>query len=317
MMLIGLTGFIFAKIFKVDEKEQKFISRLLLYFINPFLILSSFNKDFSLLRLKQLLIAIFIALLLHIVLILVASLFSITKNPVKKDYNAINKLAMIFTNCGFVGIPLINGIFGEDGVFFLMGFLVIFNIALWTYGYFQMSGSMNPKKIITNPNVIAVFLGLLIFCLPFNLPEFIARPVSMIGSMNTPLAMILIGILFADLKLPRKTEKSAELKQNELSRSQYVFMLLKTLFVRLVVSSFASLLLLLLCYKIIKNVPDSRLIIFVIYICSLCPAATSVPSLACLFEKDSSYASLLVSLSSLLCMLTIPLFVALGEIFIK
>ncbi len=317
MMFIVLAGFIFAKIFKTSENEQKFISKLLLYFINPCLVVSSFNKDFDLLRLKQLLIVILITLFVHLVLIFVASLFTITKNPVKKTYNAINRLAVVFTNCGFVGIPLINGIFGEDGVFFLMGFLVIFNIALWTYGYFQMSGSMNPKKIITNPNIIAVFLGFLIFCLPFNLPQFIARPVSMIGSMNTPVAMILIGILFADFKLPHKTEKSADLMQNELSCGEYIFMLIKTLFVRLVVSSFASLILLLFCYKLIKNIPDSKMIIFVIYICSLCPSATSVPSLSCIFEKDSSYASLLVSVSSLFCMISVPLFVALGELIIK
>lgn len=348
MLFIVLAGFIFAKAFKFKENEQKFVSKFLLYLINPCLIFTSFDKEFNPLKLKQLLIVIFISLIIHLVMILIATIFTLTKNPQKKIYAGVNRLAIIFTNCGFIGIPLINGIFGDDGVFFLMGYLVIFNIALWTYGYFQMSASVNFKKIITNPNVLAVLLGILIFCLPFRIPQFISKPIEMIGSLNTPTAMILIGMLFANFsvkkpaevtlnaepvvstevavvaeKLALNEEKSAETEELAVGTEaavggrNYIFMLAKTIFLRLVLCSFVNLAILFVCYKVIHKIPDSRLMIFVIFISSLCPTATSVPSLACIFEKDSTYASFLVSLSSLFCIISVPLFVALAEVLIK
>ncbi len=310
MLFIVLAGFIFAKAFKFKDAEQKFVSKFLLYLINPCLIFTSFDKEFSSTRLKQLLIVILISLIVHLVMIFIATIFTLTKNPQKKAYAGVNRLAIIFTNCGFIGIPLINGIFGEDGVFFLMGYLVIFNIALWTYGYFQMGTSVNLKKIITNPNILAILLGILVFCLPIRIPEFISKPIGMIGSLNTPTAMILIGMLFANFGA--KSSESA----NKISKN-YIFMLAKTIFVRLVVCSFVNLAVLLLCYKIIHQIPDARLMIFVVFISSLCPCATSVPSLACIFEKDSTYASFLVSISSLFCIITIPLFVAFADFLIK
>lgn len=355
MLFIVLAGFIFAKAFKFKDAEQKFVSKFLLYLINPCLIFTSFDKEFSSTRLKQLLIVILISLIVHLAMILIATIFTLTKNPKKKTYVGVNRLAIIFTNCGFIGIPLINGIFGEDGVFFLMGYLVIFNIALWTYGYFQMGTSVNVKKIITNPNILAILLGILVFCLPIRIPEFISKPIGMIGSLNTPTAMILIGMLFANFsvkkpaeatfnakptvstevavsekkvalgtqstivaeKLVLNEEKSAETEELALGGKNYIFMLAKTIFLRLVVCSLVNLGILLLCYKIIRQIPDSRLMIFVVFISTLCPCATSVPSLACIFEKDSTYASFLVSISSLFCIISIPLFVALADFLIK
>ena len=164
-----------------------------------------------------------------------------------------------------------------------------------------MSSTINVKKIITNPNIIAVFLGLIIFCLPFELPQMIAKPISMIGDMNTPMAMILIGIMFSNFKM----EKT------------YVVKLLKITFVRLILVSFANLFILILINKIFgQSLDNCRTMLFVAYISSMCPVATSVPSVTCIYDKDTSYASLVVSVTSLFSMLTIPAFVALAEILL-
>ena len=98
----------------------------------------------------------------------------------------------------FIGIPLIRGVFGDEGVIFLMGYLAIFNILVWTYGYYQLSGKINLLKVITNPNIIAVLFGILLFCMPFTLPEVIARPLSMVADTNTAVCMVLVGVLLAD-----------------------------------------------------------------------------------------------------------------------
>ena len=291
MIIITLAGYIFARIAKVTDEQQKFMSRLLLYFINPFLVLNSFNMEFTWLKFRQLWFAAFIALILHAVMILLGLLSSKEK---------LDRVAVAFTNCGFVGIPLIRGVFGDEGVFYLMGYLIVFNVLIWTYGYYQFCGKTNLKKIITNPNIIAVAIGLVMFCLPFKLPELLQKPIVMIADINTPMAMLLLGILFARFEFDRT----------------YVARLVKTMLFRLIVTSICNLVVILLAYKIFANVQDIKMMLFAIYICSMCPVATTIPGLAVVFDHDKSFASLLVTISSVFCILTIPSFVALAEFII-
>ena len=118
MFLIMLCGYVFAKVFKVQEVERKFLSKLLLYLINPCIIINAFNKEFNSDELKKLLFVVLISLFITLIMILIGILTS---------KNIIDRLCIAFTNCGFMGIPLIRGVFGEEGVFYLMGYLVIFN----------------------------------------------------------------------------------------------------------------------------------------------------------------------------------------------
>ena len=294
MALIALSGFIFAKIFKVEESQQKFLSKLLLYFINPFMVVKSFNLDFDADKLVQLGFVFVIALVIHAVMILIGFFSS------KEE---VDRLAICFTNCGFIGIPLIRGVFGDAGVFYLMGYLVVFNITIWTYGYYIMSGSINLKKIITNPNIIAVVLGIAIFCSPWTLPEFIARPVTMIGDLNTAVSMILIGILLANFK--------------PADGKVYALKIVKVSLFRHIVCAIVSIGILYIIWKLFPNVPDCRVLLFVVLICSMCPAATTIPGFAVIFNRDETYASLIISFTSILCIIFLPGFVALAELIIK
>lgn len=294
MAFITIAAFIFAKTVGVGEKEQKFLSKMLLFFINPCLTFTSFNIEFDATKLKQLGFVALLSLLIHVVMILQGLLSSKEK---------IERVGVVFTNCGFVGIPLIRGVFGDTGVFYLMGYLVIFNILLWTYGYYRMCGTINIKKIVTNPNIIAVTLGLIVFCTPWPVPEFISRPIAMIGDTNTAMAMILIGILFANFDWK--------------SVKNYWKRILNFTLWRLAAVPFVNLIILAVIYHFCSGMADAKMMFFVVLICSACPAATSVPSLACLFDEDTDFASLAVSITSLLCVLTVPSLVALAELFIK
>ena len=294
MFLIALAGFIFAKIFKVEESQQKFVSKLLLYLINPFMVVKSFNLEFNADKLAQLGFVFVVAIVIHAVMILIG--FFSSKEQV-------DRLAVCFTNCGFIGIPLIHGVFGDEGVFYLMGYLVVFNVTIWTYGYYIMSGSINLKKIITNPNIIAVIIGIAIFCSPWTLPEFIARPVTMIGDTNTAVSMLLIGILLANFK--------------PADGKLYALKIAKVSLFRHVICAVVNIGILFLVWKLFPNVPDCRILLFVVLICSMCPAATTIPGFAVLFNHDETYASLIISFTSVLCMLFLPSFVALAELIIR
>ena len=294
MCLIALGGFIFAKIFEVNDSQQKFLSKLLLYFINPFMVVKSFNLEFDVDKLAQLGFVFVVALIVHGAMILLGLLSS---------KEQVDKLSIAFTNCGFIGIPLIRGVFGDEGVFYLMGYLVVFNITIWTYGYYIMSGSINLKKIISNPNIFAVIIGIAIFCSPWTLPDFIASPVTMIGDTNTAVSMILIGILLANFK--------------PADGKLYGLKIVKVCLLRHVVCAVLNIAILFVIWKLFPNVPDCRLLLFVVLICSMCPAATTIPGLAVLFNRNETYASLIISFTSVLCMIFLPSFVALAELIIK
>ena len=294
MSLIALTGFIFAKVFKVEDSQQKILSKILLYLINPFMVVKSFNLEFNADKLVQFAFVLVIALIIHAVMILIG--FFSSKEQV-------DRLAVCFTNCGFIGIPLIRGVFGDEGVFYLMGYLVVFNVVIWTYGYYIMSGSINLKKIITNPNIIAVVIGILIFCSPWTLPEFIAKPVTMIGDLNTAVSMLLIGILLANFK--------------PADGKLYALKIARVSLLRHVVCALVNIAILYLVWKLFPNVPDCRVLLFVVLICSMCPAATTIPGFAVLFNHDETYASLIISFTSLISMIALPSFVALAEKVIK
>ena len=294
MTIIGVGGFIFAKAFKTTENERKFLSKLLLYFINPCMVVNSFNREFNSDNFVQFLFVTVVALVIHGVMILIGIFSSKSK---------IDRISVVFTNCGFIGIPLIRGVFGDECVFYLMGYLAVFNTLVWTYGYYQVSGAISVKKILTNPNIIAVVLGIIVFCLPFDLPEVIGRPLAFVADLNTATSMILIGILMADFK-PAEGKLVAK-------------RLVKINIIRMILCSVINIAVLFAIYKLFPNIPDVRILIFVILICSMCPVATSVPGLACVFDREATYASMLVSISSLLCIITLPSFVALAENIIK
>ncbi len=304
MMLIAALSFVFSRRNKFGETESQFLSKVLLFFVNPCLIVNAFNIPYDSDKMRRLAFIIFICIGVHLLLTLVATLAVHSKNEAGRMLDGLDRIGIVFTNCGFIGIPLINGVFGPSGVFYLMGYIVVFNVYLWIYGEYLMSGRVNWKKVVTNPNVIAVAAGLVLFCLPFTLPGIVAKPLSLIADLNTALSMILLGMLFAGFR------KSA-------GGVSYTGRVIKASVVRLVVSSFVVLAFLYAVYRLFPGVTDLREILFVVYIASLCPTGMSSSTFACVFKRNAAYTSLTVSATSVLCIVTVPLFVKLAELFIK
>lgn len=306
MIIIAVAAFVVSKAFKFGTKEQQFVSKTLIYFINPCLIVNRFNGEFQMEKLKAFLVVLSIAVALHFAMIIVALLFCRSKSKDSedlqgsRDLDSIDRIAVVFTNCGFIGIPLIDGIFPvSQGVFYLMAFIVTFNIFLWTFGYKMLCGKVNFKKLITNPNIIAVLIGFIIFCLPCKFPQIISTPLTLISSMNTAMAMFLLGLLFANFHGFQKS---------------YIARMIKLCVLRFVVVMVVSLAIVFAFYNIFASVPHIRLMCYVCYIASLCPVGMSVSSFSVLFNKDESYAGLSVLVTSVVCVVTLPLSVALAEL---
>lgn len=299
MALIVVVSLLFSKKNGFGEKESQYLSRLLVYVINPCMIVSTFDLEFDEQRFHELLIAIVISFILHLAMIFVSMIF-IRRKDGNKSIEEIERLGVVFTNSGFIGIPLINGVFGSRGVFYLMAYIFVFNILQWTWGEAMLSGKFSLKKIFTNPNVLACLFGLGVFMMPGKLPFVIGEPFKMIGACNGAISMTLLGVLFATFKGLDKG---------------YVKPLLKVLAVRLIVCGALTLWIIIRVLNILGFWENYQLMTGVLFIATLCPIGMTVSSFAVIFERDTKYASLMVSISSALCILTIPLWVLLFQHF--
>ncbi|WP_414689987.1 AEC family transporter, partial [Oenococcus oeni] len=117
----------------------------------------------------------------------------------------------VYSNAGFMGVPLASSLFGSQGVFFAAASLAAFNIFNWTHGVKLFQPKQNQldhkaalQKVVLNPNIIAIVCGLLLFSLSIKIPFVINQAVKYVGSVNTPLSMIVIGNSLAGIKFSRK-----------------------------------------------------------------------------------------------------------------
>ena len=341
MAIIVIISFFFSRKNSFGKDASQYLSRLLLYVINPCMIVSTFDVDFSAAKLKSLSLAIAVSFAFHLAMIILATLLFARKKAAqgqtalqgqksgraedclqgqKSGRDSLSKIGIVFTNSGFIGIPLINGVFGSEGVFFLMGYILVFNVLLWIWGEWLMTGTMRPLKILTNPNVLACAAGLAVFCLPFKTPYVIIEPLKMIGACNGAASMILLGLLFASFggaKEKSGQDKNAAASPAPAFSRPIALPLARDVFLRLVVCPLILLGATLFAMRAFSFVSEIQLIMSVLFIAASCPVGMSVSSFAVVFKKDADYASLLVAVSSAACVVTIPLLVALLELFLR
>lgn len=133
----------------------------------------------------------------------------------KNENLSTYKFASVYSNCGFMGIPLIEALLGADGTFFAIPYLAVFNILLWSHGIglYEMTGNgkIQWNKVVKNPCIISSVLGFVLFFFGviYKMPNVVTKPVYYLASMNTPLSMIIIGANFVSITEPFHRDKMA------------------------------------------------------------------------------------------------------------
>lgn len=288
-LLIGV-GALCAKTGIIKEVAIKSCSDLVLIVVTPCVIIQSFQRPFDAAMLKGLGLACLIALSIHIVTILLAHL--LLHDPVAARERVL-RVGAVLSNAGFMSLPLQNALLGEDGVFYGAAYVAIFNLILWSYGLVEMSGSrqnLSPRKLILNPGVLSLAIGLMLFLARITLPTVLASPMGHLAALNTPLPMLIIGFYLAD------TDLKAALRD---WRSYAAIGL------RLLVVPLTALGILYLC-----GVRGTLLVSMII--AASAPVAASTTMFATKYDCDTGLSVNLVSLSTLLSLITMPLIVALA-----
>ena len=208
MFILLFFGYFLYKKKLLSDESTKQLSAITLTIVNPIVIFNSYMMDFNIELLKGLGISFVLAVAAHLVLI-AASTAAVRKTG--KNY-MIERFAITYSNCAFMGIPLIKSTFGDEGVFYLTGFITVFNLFMWTHGTLLMSGqkssgigetAKNIGKVMISPAILSIVLGMIFFFTGLRLPSVIQTPLDYIGSLNTPLAMIVSGATIAKAGLLR------------------------------------------------------------------------------------------------------------------
>lgn len=193
LFILIFLGAILTKKGVFTEKGISSMTDMVLLLVTPCVIIKSFIREFDSTTFKKLLISFLIAILSHISFIILSRVLLRDK---KERSQKVLQFGVIFSNCGYMSIPLQQALLGDDGIFYGASYIAIFQIFIWSYGLLLMSGDkkvLSPKKMLINPGVIGVSIGLIIFLLSIPVPKVIAEPISYIASLNTPLPMMIIG----------------------------------------------------------------------------------------------------------------------------
>lgn len=209
MFCLMLVGVLINRLHFMSAQTSSDLTNILLYIVSPCLIVQAFEQPYSGSRIEQFLLTGVGVLIAYVVYILIAK-FTFRK---VSDHN-LKRTSMygsIFSNAGFMGVPLASSLFGNTGVFFAVVSLAGFNIFNWTYGVslFKKDPQDNNwrdglKSALLNPNIIAIVVGFIMFVCSFRFPSILNKTVSYVSSINTPLSMIVIGNSLANASFKKK-----------------------------------------------------------------------------------------------------------------
>ena len=283
MFLFMIIGVILFQRNIITEAGSESLANLLIHLILPCVIVNGFLAERTTEKLYGFLISLFAS-----VLILCVSIFIARKCFPK---NPIGHFAAAFSNPGFFGIPLIVSVLGADNVFYIAPFIACLNILQWTYGVAVLKNeriTINLGKIIKSPFTISFMAGIVLFLCQIPFPGIFKTVISASADLNTPIAMIVSGIYLAKANI-----------RSMLTEIQFY----KISIVRLVLIPAISFLLLSL-------IPNTFLAVKMsLFLAAACPVGSNVAVYAQLHGKNYIYAVQSVVLSTLLSMVTIPLWV--------
>jgi predicted permease len=278
------------------------IAALVVNISNPATVFMAFQTTYSDDKLSDLGWSALLAVLAHVIGIAVSMLFVKGRDRQKL---VLERASVLYTNCGFMGIPLVQSVFDADGVFCLAMFIAANNILVFTYGVSSMmaagpSGSelSRPKRnqtkrrrlrfilaLFAQPSLIAIFLGVGFFLLRLQLPGLLSNTVGHLADLTTPLAMMVAGatIMQSDFKKLLKKTKI------------YYVTCVKLILLPLIV--YGAFLLIPAAPVQVRNV---------ILVGAAMPAATMVTVLAVRYKKDAVYASEIFAMTTVLSLITLP-----------
>lgn len=288
LFLLIFTGAAATKAGILRSEGKQTLSGLLVNVVVPAMILNSYQMEFSMEILRNLLAAFGLSVLA----ILLGTGVTVLLTARRKDSRAsIFRFACIFSNAAYMGFPLISALFGAEGLLYASAYVTVFNLLLWTLGYGLVSGKASARELgrslLHTPVLYAMVIGLTIYLLQLPLPSLIVQPLQLLGGMNTPLSMLITGMLIGSGNL-RTILADRQIWQLAGVRMLLIPAVCMALFALLGLLHFGT-------------------VSQVVVLLECCPAAAITSVFAVQFGHDEGFAAGSVVLTTLLSILTLPL----------
>ena len=312
LFLMLFAGFALVKKDILKKEDSQTLSKLCLYLISPCVLFHAFTVEVTPERQKAFFLCGILALGIQgfftFFIFLLDKFFPIT---------VVEKTAVIYSNCGNIIIPIVAYALGEDYLIYITAYIGVYNILLWTHGISLFKKQQKKmgregsfleenfrdseeaslfKKLsgfLKNPNILAIIFGFLCFSFRIDLPRPLGQAIKDIGGMIGPVSMMVTGMILAKMPVAR-------------------FFQNKRLFFVTLLRMFFFPICLLLFFKlghIASLLPMGKEIFLVTYLSAIAPSGTSVNQFAIIYEQDAEYASSINIFTTLVAIVTMPLFV--------
>jgi len=201
IFLLIVIGYIARKAKVLNKDLVRGLSGFILNVAIPFTIIAGFDRSIPKTALPDLLSTGLWAILLHGMAIILST---VAYGKLPDAERKVVSYGTVFSNCGFMGFPVVASIYGKIGVMYASIFVVVFQTFIWTYGVALFSGGRawgKLAKALINPGIISVIIGAILWFLPFDLPVFMSDAVGFMSDLTTPLSMVVVGASLAEVPL--------------------------------------------------------------------------------------------------------------------
>ena len=285
MLIYMCVGYYCKKKEIIDKPTEIKLTDFVLQITMPCMVFNSFNMKLTMDFIKEASFCLALSFAICGTGWLVGK-FAYNKYP--RDKKSILQYATLVNNCGFLGLPIVSSILGEEGLVLAAIFIIPNRIFMWTAGISIFSNDSDRKqallKVLRNPCMIAVYLGLIQAAVQAPIPEFAQKALTGLGNCTTPISMLLIGSMLTALTLDSFKDWS-------------------TLYygvIRLAVLPIFALF-------FMKALGANEVLVACGVILTAMPAGSTTALLAQKYGADAAYGTKIVLTSVLLSMLSIPL----------
>ncbi|MBQ9008960.1 MAG: AEC family transporter [Clostridia bacterium] len=270
-------GFLLRRMRLMGKEAEGIITDLVIYVILPCNIFNSFLSSGPDTLASDCLAILLVSIGIQ-VLSLIYGKFAFPKETPDRRRNLA--YAMICSNAGFLGNPVAEGVFGSLGLMLASIYLIPQRIMMWSEGLAIYSGVSDKRatvrRVLTHPCVVACILGILVMVLHIPFPDFLKNPIQSIGRCNTPLTMIMIGMLLSNIDLKHLVDKTI-----------LIFTVHRLVLMPLVV------------FLICQLLPVSKTVTGVSTLLAAMPAGATTTMLAAKYGHDPKFATRLVIFTTL------------------
>lgn len=290
LFIILMLGYGIVKMNILKSSDSRVLSSIAVHLVTPCVIINAFLIDYTPEAAQGLLLAVAAATCSLAVFLLLTTLLG-------KKLNVVERASIMYSNAANMIIPIVQAVLGAEWVLYTSAYIAVQIILLWTHGRSMISGEkgFSWKKILTNQNIVSIFVGLLLFAFRIKLPVIISDTMDSLSALIGPMGMLILGMLMADLKL----------KEVLLRKRTYLVAALRLLFCPLLMLAAIRL------SGVYTILPEASTILFIPFLATCAPPAVNITQMAQLYGQDAQYSSSINVVSICLCLVTIPMMSAL------